>query len=391
MKTIAIIGGGVGGLTLANAMLHYAKDWKVVLFEQAKQIRSELGTGIGLQTGQVVLNELGFKEKLRELSVPIYNIEVCKASGETAMCVNLLELQKTYTLPEGIDVMFRAILRSNLLHMLSVALPEGTIQLDKKFKRYEINSNNKVITYFTDGTSFESDILVGADGIHSAVQEQMSGHIDNNYSRVGAWYGLASLESDSEILKSNSNVLKFHIGEGTLLGSYPCTKNHLSFVVSHHMQEPVYEKMDLEEAKLKAREFAKEVPFSSFGTLIDHAVRLMHLPLYSRPKLPIWHQGPVVLLGDACHATLPSSGQGGNQAIIDASVLARLLATSISIDEALNMYVEIREPPTRTIVNNSDKIIQLFMGGLDKILTAKPFQFWGENWNMGIEELLTKK
>jgi 2-polyprenyl-6-methoxyphenol hydroxylase-like FAD-dependent oxidoreductase len=93
-----------------------------------------------------------------------------------------------------------------------------------------------------------------------------------------------------------------------------------------------------------------------------------------------------------CHATLPSGGQGGNQAIIDAGVLAKLLTkTDFGIEEALNKFYEIRHGPTRTIVENSDKAILLFTSGLENILSRQaPFQFWGENWNLGIEDIINK-
>jgi salicylate hydroxylase len=396
MKTVAIVGGGIGGLALANAILHHAPDWKVVVFEQAKQVRTKLGAGIGLQAGQVVLNELGFKEKLRELTTAINHLEVGRPSGEVVMRVDLQEQQK-YNLPEGIDSSFLAVLRANLLNMLKDALPDGVIQLDKKFQKYEVDSNtNKVTSYFADGTSFESDVLVGADGIRSTVQ-QLTGHIDNNFSGIGAWYGVALLDPDSEVFKSNFCSLQLLVGERTLFGSYPCSiQGHVSFVLAHHMQEPIYEKAELEEAKSMAREFEQGHHYPKFRIVTDHAIVLMRLPLFSKPQLPTWHQGPVVLLGDASHATLPSGGQGGNQAIIDASILAKLLTkTNLSIDEALRKFYEIREPPTRAVVDNSDKLMKLFLTvGLEKMMSgqsSQPSQLWSENWNMGIEDLLSDK
>jgi 2-polyprenyl-6-methoxyphenol hydroxylase-like FAD-dependent oxidoreductase len=306
MKTIAIIGGGVAGLALANAMLKYSNEWKVTVFEQAKQIRTKLGAGIGLQAGQIVLNELGFKEKLQELTVPISNIVVCKPSEEQVINVDLVAQQKKHVIPEGIDVMFRAILRTNLLNMLKDGLPEDVIQLDKKFQQYEVGNDNKVTTYFTDGTSFISDVLVGADGIHSGVQEQMTGHVENNYSGYGAWYGVALLGADSELMKAETKAMQFLVGDKTLVASYPCSKEgHVSFVLTHKMPEPIFEKMELEDAKTKAKEFAQGHEYPKFATLVDNAIRLMKLPLYSKGKIDKWQDGPVVLMGDlSCNVTI---------------------------------------------------------------------------------------
>ncbi|KAK3256814.1 hypothetical protein CYMTET_34074, partial [Cymbomonas tetramitiformis] len=185
-KKVIVIGAGVAGLSLATFLVKCG--YEVEVYEQASQLKPNVGGGFELGSAAVLLARAGFEQDLRTLARPIKQFRV--ALSQARVCTwdmrKIVGKMKDY----GYGKLFGVtgtIMRDDLQLLLANRLPEGTIRLSKRIESYTETATG-VIAHFEDGTSTTGDLLAGADGIHSKLRELLYGPTKKTYSGVSMTY-----------------------------------------------------------------------------------------------------------------------------------------------------------------------------------------------------------
>lgn len=353
-KHVLIAGGGIGGLTAALALLRRGFD--VSVFEQAPELK-EIGAGVQLgPNGVRVLFELGLKEPAMRLGVDAQAKEVrVWNTGKTWPLFNLgQESLQRYGFPYL--MMHRADLHRMLLDEIVRLKPDACI-INSRAKGFE-QTDNEVTLLLDDGRQFRGDVLVGADGLHSAIRKTLFGPDQPRFTGGCCWRGIIETARLPEHLRRPVGVN--WIGPNGHVILYPLRAGQLLNFVGHVERdnwagESWTEKGSPDELR---------ADYQGWHDDIQTIVSAVEIPykwaLFLREPLPVWSVGRVTLLGDACHATLPYLAQGANMAIEDGMVLARALAQIDNTQEALVRYQNARVQRTTQIVRKSSENLGRF-------------------------------
>ncbi len=345
---VIIAGAGIGGLTAALALLQRGFD--VDVYEQAPELR-ELGAGIQIAAnGSRVLIELGLEERLRPL--------VCDATAKEVRIWNTARTWKLFDLGEDSVRRFGApywmVHRGDLHRVLLDAVQElkaDAIHLNARCVGFTQDSNG-VELKFADGQSILGDLLVGADGVHSLLRDQMFRSPRATFTGLMAWRGLAPMANLSDELRRP--VGTNWVGPGGHVITYPIRGNTLLNFVGL-VENVEWKSESWTEAGTKEQCAAD---FNGWHPLVKETIAQFDIPyrwaLVGREPLEQWTQGRVSLLGDACHPTLPFLAQGAIMAIEDGLILARCLKEHAGNPElALTTYEGLRKERTTAIVRGS--------------------------------------
>ena len=353
---IVIAGAGIGGLTAACCLLQQGHD--VTILEAAPQL-GEVGAGIQQSANAVkVLHHIGLKDELNVIGVkPGYYHFKTYDSGEIIQSIPLGKAHE-----ERFGVPYYQLHRADL-HRLLVRrvreLKSDAIQLNSAVTQY--TQDDKGVSVSTaNGDKYKCELLVGADGIKSNVRSQMLGEQPANFTGQVAWRVIVPThELPRNFMEQTMDV---YCGPGAHAVIYYLKGGELvNFVglVRHPdwNQEGWTIKSPWQDLKA---DFEGWHPI--IQTLIDQADKdeCYRWALNNRAELTTWRDGNVVLLGDACHPTLPYLAQGAAMAIEDGAVLSRCLSEFESLDKALHIYESHRKPRTTKIVNESTANATLF-------------------------------
>jgi salicylate hydroxylase len=355
-RRIAIAGAGIGGLTAACCLLKAGHD--VELFEQAAEL-SEIGAGIQLSANAMhVLNDLGLGEAIAGFSVrPGAYVFRLHDTGEV---IGQFPLAEEHRAMHGApyNQLHRADLH-NLLIAKVKSLKSDVIRLNSRVIGFE-ESEDRVELGLSDGSRVSADILIGADGVKSAVRAQIAGASRASYTGDAAW----RLIVPAERLPANlmGQVMSVWMGPGRHAVCYYLRSGSLLNFVG------LVETNDVSEESWTAK-YPWETLKADFDgwhediqTVIDSADRDMcyRWSLYYRPPIAKWSTRRATMLGDAVHATLPYLAQGAAMAIEDGAILARALGLTDNEPEALQLYERNRIERTSRIVKGSGANRTLF-------------------------------
>lgn len=321
-QRILIAGAGIAGLCTAIALMQ--RGFRVTICEQAEALR-ETGAGVQISpNGTRVLASLGVLDTLRSLAVePTAKTIRLWNSGETWPLFDLGSISVSeYGYP------YLMVHRGDL----QTTLVNAVIQLDPGSIRYGAgivavdNRTDGVTVSLSNGERIDCDILIGADGIHSAVRAAVFGAGPAYFTGCIAWRGvIPSSQLPSHIrLDIGTNW----VGPGRHVVTYPLCRGELFNFVG------VVERSSWGAESWTARGTRKECADDFDGwhpdvrVLIDNIDIHYRWALMSRPPMEHWSSGRTVLVGDACHPMLPFMAQGAVMAIEDAITLARCLAES---------------------------------------------------------------
>jgi len=352
---ILIAGAGIGGLTAALALLQRGVD--VTVFEQAAELK-DLGAGIQIAAnGSRVLIELGLEERLQPV--------VCEASSKQVRLWNTGQTWKLFDLGEDSIARFgapywmvhRGDLHSVLLEAVRNLKPDAVV-VNARVTGFTQDEHGATLT-LADGRTARGDALVGADGVHSLLRSQMFRSPNARFTGLMAWRGLAPMERlDPELRHS---VGTNWVGPGGHVITYPLRANTLLNFVGL-VENAEWTSESWTEAGTRAE---CKADFEGWHPLIHEIIDSLDTPfrwaLVQRDPLPVWTQGRVTLLGDACHPALPFLAQGAIMAIEDGLILARCLENAPDdVGQALKTYEALRTERTAAIVHGSEANLHRF-------------------------------
>ena len=329
---IAIVGAGYGGAAAAKALSLLGADVKV--YEQATRMR-EVGAGIGLRPATMHrFRQWGIFDAIAKVSSPSDFFEILTATGEPIM---------KDTWPEfGEETQTYLIHRGDFIDALLGVLPEGMVQLGHKLETVEDKGGRSALT-FTNGTTVEADLVVGADGIKSVVREQLFSNKGPVFSGEHAYRVVISAE-DAHGMVVDDN-LRMYMGRGTKVYLLPLRhRNQMSFDITALNPDGTWAPTITKNHLLATVEGFDERIVNIARDLDMDAVNVR--AVYDIDPVDTWHTDSVVLMGDAAHSMLHHQGQGANSAIEDAGALADALAQAGSVKDALTLFQAIRKPVT---------------------------------------------
>ncbi|KZT54767.1 FAD/NAD(P)-binding domain-containing protein [Calocera cornea HHB12733] len=353
-KSVIIIGCGIAGPVLAMLLKH--KGFDVVIYERQSEIQqSGLTLGLSPQTFKV-LNILGLAEPL---------LKECQAldEGVTYSQVRKQELGRidVSRMRRGFGWPLVLAVRTRYCQFLYESAKERGVEIHFKKRCVDVlQEDERVTAVFEDGTEAEGDLLVGCDGLHSAVRDILFGKEEVTYMGL---VQIGGFSPTPEVLKSDKATMRQFFGDGAHFMGAPVSSDQMVWVTT--IPQPTEAREDWRRLSLEeAHEMVKGLQAASWENgpkqLIAGATGVTKYGLYERPILDIWHKGRVVLLGDAAHPTSPHIGQGANQAMEDCYHLVRLLCkagpfTDTSLETAFTEYESIRIPIVRKSVAQAKK------------------------------------
>jgi salicylate hydroxylase len=344
---IAIVGGGIGGLAAALALLRRGID--VTVYEQAEELR-EIGAGIQISAnGTRVLHALGLERALADVqSVPTGKEIRLWNSGETWKLFDLGAASvERYGFP------YITIHRNDLHQVLAAGVRRAkadAILLGHKCIGLEQDADGVTLS-FANGGSVQAPLVIGGDGIHSVVRQSLFGADAPEFTGIITWRGVVSMR---RLPPSISRAVGTNwVGPGAHVVHYPMRGGALlNFVGLVERSDWTIEAWD---ARGTQEELRRD--FRGWHHDVQAMIDLIEAPyifaLKGRPPMPAWSRGRVTLIGDACHPMLPMLAQGAVMALEDAVVLARCLAAYPDQAMAFARYEAARRERTARAVHGS--------------------------------------
>jgi len=349
MTRVVVAGAGIGGLTLAAALRR--RGVKVRVLERADKL-GPVGAGITVQpNAMLALARIGLADAVARAGEIIEETAILDERGRTLSTMHVGDIARAVGQPAI------AIHRTRLHSLLMDAVGEGVVATGRPVSGYTDDpSADQVVALvagFTDDTS--GHLLVGADGLRSAVRAQLAGDGEPRYAGYTSWRGVAL--STSKPLCASGRASETW-GRGARFGIVPIGHNEVYWFAvadappgSSSGATPTTDSR----AELLARFGDWHAPIR---TLLEAtpAENILHTDIADRAPLSHWSKGRVVLLGDAAHPMTPNLGQGGCQAIEDAVVLDACLATGAPVAEALAAYESKRIARANRVVVESRRL-----------------------------------
>ncbi|MCB0076620.1 MAG: FAD-dependent monooxygenase [Anaerolineales bacterium] len=343
-QRILIAGAGIGGLTTALALHQRGAD--VVVLERAESLEP-VGAGLTLWPNALQpLDRLGLSPALQRRGRAIEEGALRMWNGD------LLKRTNPQRLAERFGRLPLAIHRGALHQTLRDTLPRDVLYAGKAVVRYE-DDGQRVAVQCEDSSSFEGDLLVGADGLCSTVRQQMRPDLVLRYAGYAAWRGVVPCSAAPQQRESTELW-----GRGERFGIVPLGDDQLYWFATANYPAGRSVPAADHRADLMGR-FGDWM--SPVAALIDATPdeQLLYHDLYDIEPFRGWSAGRVTLLGDAAHPTTPNMGQGACMAIESAWLLARLLDEETTVEAALSRYERERAPRTAAVTRQSWQLGQV--------------------------------
>ena len=350
---VAIVGGGIGGLTAAVAL--HQRGFEVDVYERSPKLE-EVGAGLQVgPNGVKVIRALGLWDKFSKVAFrPATQVSIKWDDASQRHRTPLKGVaERDYGAPHT------TLHRAHLHELLRNQLPERAIHLNSNCVGAS-STEDSAVARFADGLEVEADVVIGADGIRSAIRAQLFGADNPRFTEQMCWRCMVPMERvpthigpglSVELARDdyhgwigpNGHVICYPIGDGSML-------NIFAGHVTDEWVEESWSAPSSQEELLAAYEGWNEALLEMFRN-VRHVFKW---GIYDRDPIPQWTKGRVTLLGDAAHPTMPTLAQGGNMAIEDGYVLGRNLDRHRDdIHAALKGYVAERQPRTARVTLQS--------------------------------------
>jgi 5-methylphenazine-1-carboxylate 1-monooxygenase len=350
MQAVLILGGGVGGLTLALTLHRAGIPCRV--FEAAAELRA-VGVGINiLPHASAELAALGLEDALARVAVQTRNAYFFNRFGQL---IHQEPLGRAAGYPHPQFSIHRGDLHMALLRAAEARLPPGAIELGRRLSHIT-QDDAGVTAHFADGGTARGMAAVGCDGIHSALRRQFfPAEGPPRYSGVNMWRGVTRWKP---FLSGAPMVRAGWLSHGKMV-IYPIREN-----VDSEGRQLINWVAEIETPEHLERDWNRAGRLEDFlphfaewrfdwldiPALLRAADTVLEFPMVDQDPLPRWSHGRATLLGDAAHPMVPRGSNGAGQSILDAVSLARHLAGGGSVEAALAAYEAERLPATAAVV-----------------------------------------
>ena len=356
-RDIAIIGGGIGGLTAALAFARCGA--KVTVYEQAPAL-TEVGAGLQITpNGARALNALGTGQAL-------------DATGVTAKAVVPMDALASkeitrFDLSAQIPA-YRFYHRAALIDILARGCEAAGVVVKLGERIGELNADG---SFDANGVAIRPTLTVGADGLHSVVRGLMNTPAKPFFTGQVAWRAMIKTDKLDP-------VARIWMAPGRHMVTYPLADGRLNIVAVqarsqwadegwHHADEPGNLRMAFADCGWEVKSILGEVEEANLWGLFRH------------PVADNWHAGSVAILGDAAHPTLPFLAQGANLAIEDAYVLARCCDRTASLDAGLHNYQQERRGRVVKAIEAANKNARNYhLGGVQRMVAHAGLKAMGK-------------
>ena len=342
MRRVLIIGGGIGGLAATLALRQAGFD--VQVFESVPEIKI-VGAGLAIWSNALnALRQIGLADAVQATGKPATYRVIRATNGEILAKVQVNQISNRE------EIALIHLHRGDLQTVLLKAVGESTIQLGARCIGFR-QDDKGVWAQFADGREVQGDLLVGADGVHSVIRQQLFSKARLRLVGQSSWRGLAELDHE-QIAEGGAGETW---GIGQRIGLIPMSQGKVYWFLTKNAPPGGIQGTAVE-TKQQMQELVKgwHAPIPSMIQATE-AQTIIHTELNELESLNQWHRGRVVLLGDAAHAMTPNLGQGACQAIEDAVTLGQCLKDTEDIEASLNLYESKRVERVRRIVAASRK------------------------------------
>jgi len=334
MPAAEIVGGGIAGLV---ASIQLARNgWSVRLHERSEALRAG-GNGLPIfENGLRILEALGLQDAIRTRGHQLNKWIIRLSSGQTTT------EYEPFAATGGRIVMFE---RQALVDPLAEAAVKAGVKIEVGSR--VLSAERDGILHLSGGRRLESDLIVGADGIHSIVRKSVAGTLPLGKHRKGAIRLLIPIRPGDFPDGNDRVATEYNDPGGRRIGLLPCSSKTMYMILVALLSDPQALKMPIDPELWKAT-------FPTLGRFIDRVGPAGHYDEYHSIFPPTWHFGKCVLIGDAAHGMTPALGQGANSAMMTAYSLGATDLLSSPLSDALTAW----ETKIRPLVHFTQKFAE---------------------------------
>lgn len=338
---IAIVGGGIGGLSAAVALKKIGIQ--TTIYESTASFEP-LGAGIGIgSNAMLALQQLGVGEDILAHGMPLHEQRFYNKHGQVMNTINFSLLKKRF----GEETI--TIQRSDLHEALFQAVSSSSIHFQKRVNHF-VQDELGVTLYFDDETSSRHDYIIAADGIHSVFRKNLFPRSVPRFAGYTCWRGIAP----------NRNHVAYHVSNEAW-----SRRGRFGWAPLHDDTVYWFACINTREMNPNYKSYTKEKlaqEFAHFSPTVERLIRdtddayFLHHDLYDIVPLSTFWDNRILLLGDAAHATTPNMGQGAGQAIEDSYELMQMFQTFNTWSEVCQQYDNRRVKKTKKVIQLSRQI-----------------------------------
>ncbi|KAK5943263.1 hypothetical protein PMZ80_004270 [Knufia obscura] len=368
---IAIIGGGIAGLTLAIALHH--RNVPVKIYEQAPKF-GEIGAGVSFSPNAVWAMKLchqgiydAFERICTRNAWPSkQKVWFDYLNGYDKTLKEAGHQEAAFTITSSIGQ--NGVHRARFLEELVKLLPGDVAEFGKRLSTITEAESGRLVMHFEDGSTAEADAIIGSDGIKSQVRKVMFGEnhpcAHPSYTHKYAYRGLVPMEQAVKAIgEERARNSCMHMGPGGHVLTFPVNHGEILNIVAFKTNEddwPDYQRL--------TRPAKREDALKDFEGYGPNVIALLKL---TKPDLDCWaifdlgdnplprfNKGRICIVGDASHATSPHHGAGAGFCIEDSLVMAELLAddrvqSPADVEAAFTAFDVNRRERTQWLVQSS--------------------------------------
>lgn len=350
-QKIAIIGGGIAGLTFARCLSN--SDYDIHIFEK-KPVFGEIGAAISVFPNALcVMDEIGLLNSVLGTSGKFENVYLKKDSGSI-----LSKSSPSSDYP--VICIHRADLRKILLTDIKASL-----HINSGVKNFKNLDDGTVEVVFENGNSSVFDAVIGADGLHSVTRKHVINDQKPIFRGYNIWRGVVKTNFDIGYASET-------YGKGQRVGIVPIKNGVYGWWATCNEEFLQDDSPEGTKPKLKRLFGDWHYPIPE---LIKNTEVILKNSLSDRIPQKGWAKGNIILIGDAAHPTTPNLGQGGCMAIEGAYLLAKCIGKYGLSSKAYSIYEKYQFPRSKEIVNESLKLGKIGQTANPALIALRNFFF----------------